>query len=128
MMEFVREAGRASDRRCRLFACACLGRVSRLLTDERSRRATWVAERFADGEATELEVEQAQWAAEKALRTAVVEQGAALIRQAGVSEERARDGVRCAAVAAYAAAMPPIQGVGYAGEVARQVAEAVWLV
>jgi hypothetical protein len=49
MLDFVREGGRASDRKLRLFACACFRRVAHLLADEALRRAVDVAEGFAEG-------------------------------------------------------------------------------
>jgi hypothetical protein len=50
MLEFLRS--RASDRKLRLFACACARSVWRLLRDERSKDMVRVAERYADGEAS----------------------------------------------------------------------------
>jgi hypothetical protein len=53
MLEFLR--GRASDRKLRLCACACVRHIWHLLPDERSRTAVAVAERFAEGVASEEE-------------------------------------------------------------------------
>jgi hypothetical protein len=51
MLEFLR--GKASDRKCRLVACACCGLAWPFIADDRNRRAVELGERLADG-ATEL--------------------------------------------------------------------------
>jgi hypothetical protein len=62
MLEFVQ--GEASDRQLRLFDIACKRNIRNWLPDE--RKALDVAERFADGMATEQELKSAQIAAEAA--------------------------------------------------------------
>jgi hypothetical protein len=64
--EFLR-AG-ASKRKLRLHGAACCRRVWHLLADSRSRFAVEVAERLADGEASEAEARAAGGAAYKASR------------------------------------------------------------
>src|SRR5262249_30428700 len=66
---WVRE--RASNRKLGLFAWACVRRVAHLLEDERSRQALAVAERFAEGLASEEELRAAGDAADSAANDAM---------------------------------------------------------
>ena len=60
--------GVLNDRTSRLFACWCVRQVWHLLSDERSKNAVEVSERFANGEATREEL-AAAWAANSAAAT-----------------------------------------------------------
>jgi hypothetical protein len=81
-LAFVR--GTTTDRKLRLFACACCRRLQHLLSDKYSRRALGVAERFADGEVSE---EKLRFAWGDAQRAAQVE-----YRQGNESAEAAAMG------------------------------------
>ena len=58
--------GVLTDRELRLYGCWCVRQVWHLLTDERSRTAVEVSERFADGKATKKELAAARAAARAA--------------------------------------------------------------
>jgi hypothetical protein len=55
MVEFLRLTGRQEQRRYRLFSCACVRRIW-LLVLPTGREAVYMAERFADGKASEDEL------------------------------------------------------------------------
>jgi hypothetical protein len=60
MLDFVKAT--ASDRKLRLFACACCRRILHLFTDRNiSRKTIEFAERFADGQATRNELHGNAW-------------------------------------------------------------------
>ncbi len=68
MLDFLGD--KATKRKVRLFAVACCRRLWTRLTDERSRRLIEVAERYADGAASEDELQEAVSAAVLAERAA----------------------------------------------------------
>ena len=82
--------GVLTDKELRLFACFCARQNWHLLTDDRSRNAVEVAERFANGKATKEELKAAYDAAYDAA-------------YADDADADARAAARAAAVAAYAA-------------------------
>jgi hypothetical protein len=72
MLEFLESGGKSNERKLRLFTCACARRIWSLLTDERSRDSLRIAERFADGLATDEERATALMAADAAFASFVV--------------------------------------------------------
>ena len=77
-----------TDKQLRLIAVECCRSVQRLMTDQRSINAVDVAERYANGEATDEELRQAQaaagvaWDAAGAAARAAAEEAGAAAREA----------------------------------------------
>ncbi|HEV3260586.1 MAG TPA: hypothetical protein VG013_27270 [Gemmataceae bacterium] len=65
MLEFLRD--KTSDRKLRLFACACCRRILRFIRHSQSREALDFAERFADGLARKKELTATRLALTQAL-------------------------------------------------------------
>ena len=100
MLEFLR--GKASDRKLRLFACACCRRVWHLLTDKRSMLAVEIAEKYADALASDADLMSARRAAEDASVMALISSRSvylAATTAAHVSSNTAADTCRAAFLA-----------------------------
>ena len=69
-MRLIRKIDAYNDKTLRLFACWCVRQIWHLLTDERSRNAVEVSERFSNGEASAKELATARDAAWDAARDA----------------------------------------------------------
>ncbi len=91
------------DREARLYAVWCARQVQRLMTDPRSIVALDVAERHANGDATDAELAEARTAAEAAAGDAA-EAAWAAAGAAWVAARAAADAARTAAEAAAGAA------------------------
>ena len=90
MLVFLGE--RASPRKKRLFACACVRRIWPLLTDDRLRRAVKAAERFADGRVSAKVLAKAREGVKHLrVKPIVREAVAALLPEQGPILERPRD-------------------------------------
>src|SRR6516165_1910818 len=115
MLEFLR--GKASDRKLRLFAVACCRRLGPLLKDPRITTALDVAERHADGAATQADLEAALRGAARAQRAQ--RRKALLFAYAAVMDACGPGGLGAAEKAAWAEAAATDSRVTYGDYVRR---------
>jgi hypothetical protein len=113
-----------SDRALKLFACWCARQVWHLLTDERSRHAVEVSEKFAVGDATAEEMAAARDAARDAAYAA--SDAAYAASDAAWDAAYAAYAASDAAWAASAAAWDAARAAAYAARAAASAAGAAW--
>jgi hypothetical protein len=70
LQEYLRRGPAVSDRKFRLFGCACCRRISHLLADENLRQVIRRVERFADNPANTTELRNGRMIAGKGVMTA----------------------------------------------------------
>jgi hypothetical protein len=75
LLWFLQDSGRTTDRKLRLFACACCRRIWERLCERCSRQAVEIAERYADGKASFEELEAAFLAADRVWTTPTSREG-----------------------------------------------------
>src|SRR5262249_36646521 len=120
MLEFLR--GRASARKLRLFACACVGRFRDWLADGRSRAALETARRYADGLATGDELRRDREAARLAWPAAAGATGSWSVAARHGREFAVSQAAHAAFWAAGDASSPTLDDA----EVARQAVALAW--
>jgi hypothetical protein len=121
MLEFLR--GKASDRKLRLFACACARRVWHLMEDKGSRTAVQIAEGFADGCDTEYSRRTAEERAEAIRAEANAEYEREYSDAYAAGNETIADGFLClAGVEAASAARQTVLPCAF--EAAKEAAKA----
>jgi hypothetical protein len=93
MLPFLRDSGKLTERKARLFAVACCRRFWHLLKRKGSREAVEVAERYAEGQADETGLTAARSGALKVMLA--LERSAALYNSEARDLARAADTVCC---------------------------------